>query len=133
MAIVIERDEKKRWLRARATGVLTLDELVTFIRTARSSEELRMWPMIFNGDEATTTLNDQDVDGVVDIVQQAIATTGPRAHVAVATRDDRLYRWMLLYEERCVEKGARFVRVFRQHSEAERWLEIVSDARYFRQ
>jgi hypothetical protein len=132
VAIVIERDEQKRWLRARAAGVLTLDELVTFIRTARSSDELRMWPMIFNGDEASTTLNDEDVDGVVDIVLQALATTGPRAHVAVATRDDRLYRWMLLYEERCAEKGARFMRVFRQHPDAERWLEIVSDARNFR-
>ena len=132
MAIVIERDEQKRWLRARATGVLMLDELVTFIRTARSSDELRMWPMIFIGDEASTTLNDEDVDGVVNIVLQALATTGPRAHVAVATRDDRLYRWMLLYEERCAEKGARFMRVFRQHPDAERWLEIVSDARNFR-
>ena len=132
MAIVIERDEQKRWLRARATGVLTLDELVAFIRTARSSDELRMWPMIFIGDEASTTLNDEDVDGVVNIVLQALATTGPRAHVAVATRDDRLYRWMLLYEERCAEKGARFMRVFRQHPDAERWLEIVSDARNFR-
>jgi hypothetical protein len=132
VAIAIERDEKKCWLRAQATGVLTLDELVTFIRTARSSEELRMWPMIFNGDKASTSLNDEDVDGVVDIVQQAIATTGMRAHVAVATRDDRLYRWMLLYEERCAEQGARFMRVFRQHLDAERWLEIVSDARNFR-
>ena len=132
MAIVIERDEPKRWLRARATGVLTLDELVAFIRTARSSDELRMWPMIFIGDEASTTLNDEDVDGVVTIVLQALATTGPRAHVAVATRDDRLYRWMLLYEERCAEKGARFMRVFRQHPDAKRWLEIVSDARNFR-
>ena len=132
MAIVIQRDEKKRWLRARATGVLTLDELVTFIRTARSSDELRMWPMIFNGDDATTDMKDEDVDGVVAIVQHAIATTGTRAHVAVATRDDSLFRWMLLYEARCAEKAARFMRVFRQHPDAERWLEIVSDARNFR-
>ena len=132
MAIALERDEKKCWLRAKATGVLTLDELTTFIRTARSSEELRMWPMIFNGDDATTEMNDEDVERVVDIVLQAIAMTGMRAHVAVATRDNRLYRWMLLYEERCAEKGARFMRVFRQHPDAERWLEIVSDARNFR-
>jgi hypothetical protein len=131
VAIAIERDEKKHWLRATATGVLTLDELVTFIRTARTSAELRMWPMIFNGDDATTDMKDEDVDRVVDIVQQAIAMTGMRAHVAVATRDDRLFRWMLLYEERCAEKGARFMRAFRQHPDAERWLEIVSDARNF--
>ena len=58
--------------------------------------------------------------------------TGMRAHVAVATADNRLFRWMLLYEERCAEKGARFMRVFRQHPDAERWLEIVSNARNFR-
>jgi hypothetical protein len=132
VAIAIERDEKKCWLRAKATGVLTLDELITFIRTARSSDELRMWPVIFNGDDATTDMKDEDVDRVVDIVMQAIAMTGMRAHVAVATADNRLHRWMLLYEERCAEKGARFMRVFRQHSDAERWLEIVSDARNFR-
>lgn len=132
VGIAIERDEKKCWLRATATGVLTLDELITFIRTARSSDELRMWPMIFNGDDATTEMKDEEVDRVVDIVQQAIALTGMRAHVAVATRDNRLYRWMLLYEERCAEQGARFMRVFRQHPDAERWLEIVSDARNFR-
>lgn len=132
MAIALERDEKKCWLRATATGVLTLDDLIAFIRTARSSEELRMWPMIFNGDDATTDMKDDDVDGVVDIVMQAIAMTGMRAHVAVATPDNRLYRWMLLYEERCAERGARFMRVFRQQPDAERWLEIVSDARNFR-
>ena len=132
MAIAIERDEKKCWLRVKATGMLTLDDLVTFIRTARASDELRMWPMIFNGDEASTNMKDEDVDPVVALVQQAIATTGMRAHVAVATSDNRLYRWMLLYEEKCAEKGARFMRVFRQHPDAERWLEIVSDARNFR-
>ncbi len=132
VGIAIERDEKKCWLRAKATGVLTLAELVTFIKTARSSDELRMWPMIFNGDDATTDMKDEDVDGVVAIVEHAIATTGTRAHVAVVTRDDRLFRWMLLYEERCAEKGARFMRAFRQHPDAERWLEIVSDARNFR-
>ena len=37
------------------------------IRTARSGDESRMWPMIFDGDEASTTLNDEDVDGVVNV------------------------------------------------------------------
>jgi hypothetical protein len=132
VAIAIERDEKKSWLRATSTGVLTVDDLITFIRTARSSDEFRMWPVIFNGDDATTDMKGEDVDRVVDIVMQAIAMTGMRGHVAVATGDDRLFRWMLLYEERCAERGARFMRVFRQQPEAERWLEIVSDARNFR-
>ena len=123
------RDEQKRWLRVKCVGVLTLDELLNFLRTARSSLELRMWPMMFDGDEASTDMTAEDVLSAAAVVQDAIETTGMRAHVAVATSDDRLYRWMLLYEAKCADIGARVVRVFRQHDDAERWLEIVSAAR----
>ena len=71
----------------------------------------------------------EDVDRAVAVVKHAIDTTGMRAHVAVATSDNRLYRWMLLYEARCAEIGVRLVRVFRQCDDAERWLDIVSAAR----
>ena len=123
------RDEQKRWLRVKCVGVLTLDELLNFLRTARGSVELRMWPMIFDGDEASTDMTAEDVLRAVAVVLHAIETTGMRAHVAVATSDDRLYRWMLLYEAKCADIGVRVVRVFRQHDDAERWLEIVSAAR----
>ena len=123
------RDEQKRWLRVKCVGVLTLDELFNFLRTARGSVELRMWPMIFDGDEASTDMTAEDVLRAVAVVQHAIETTGLRAHVAVATSDDRLYRWMLLYEAKCADIGVRLVRVFRQRDDAERWLEIVSAAR----
>ena len=129
MSISVERDEKRRWLVATATGVLILDELTTFISTARASQELRMWPMIFVGNDASTNMTDQDVDRAVTVVAQALAATGARAHVAVVTNDDRLYRWMLLYEAKCADIGVRLIRVFRQHDDAERWLQIVSAAR----
>jgi hypothetical protein len=129
VAITIARDERKHWLRAKAVGVLTLDDLLAFLRTARSSVELRMWPLMFDGNGASTDMTDDDVARAVAVVRHAVETTGPRAHVAVATSDDRLYRWMLLYEAKCVEIGVRLVRVFRQQDDAERWLEIVSAAR----
>jgi hypothetical protein len=129
VSISVERDERRRWLVAQATGDLTLDELSTFIRTARASEELRMWPMIFVGNDASTTMTDQDVEQAVAVVARALATTGARAHVAVVTNDDRLYRWMLLYEAKCADIGVRLIRVFRQYDDAERWLQIVSAAR----
>ena len=129
MAITIARDEGKHWLRAKAVGVLTLDDLLAFLRTARSSQELRMWPLMFDGNGASTDMTDDDVARAVAVVRHAVETTGPRAHVAVATSDDRLYRWMLLYEAKCAEIGVRLVRVFRQQDDAERWLEIVSAAR----
>ncbi len=127
--ITLTRDEGKRWLTAKAVGVLTLDELLAFLRTARSSLELRMWPLMVDGDEASTDMTDDDVARAVAVVQHAVETTGLRAHVAVATTDDRLYAWMLLYEAKCAEIGVRLIRVFRQRADAERWLEIVSAAR----
>jgi hypothetical protein len=129
VAITIARDEGKHWLRAKAVGVLTLDDLLAFLRTARSSQELRMWPLMFDGNGASTDMTDDDVARAVAVVRHVVETTGSRAHVAVATRDDRLYRWMLLYEAKCAEIGVRLVRVFRQQDDAERWLEIVSAAR----
>jgi hypothetical protein len=129
VAITLVRDEGKRWLRAKAVGVLTLDDLLAFLRTARSSVELRMWPLMFDGNGASTDMTDDDVARAVAVVRHAVETTGPRAHVAVATSDDRLHRWMLLYEAKCAEIGVRLVRVFRQQDDAERWLEIVSAAR----
>jgi hypothetical protein len=129
VAITIARDEGKHWLRAKAVGVLTLDDLLAFLRTARSSQELRMWPLMFDGNGASTDMTDDDVARAVAVVRHVVETTGPRAHVAVATSDDRLYRWMLLYEAKCAEIGVRVVRVFRQQDDAERWLEIVSAAR----
>jgi hypothetical protein len=129
VAITVKRDERKRWLRAKGSGLLTLDELLVFLRTARSSQELRMWPMMFDGNGASTDMTKEDVDRAVAVVKHAIDTTGMRAHVAVATSDNRLYHWMLLYEARCAEVGVRLVRVFRQCDDAERWLDIVSAAR----
>jgi hypothetical protein len=127
--IALERDNIRRWLRARGTGTLTIDELLTFLRTARSSHELRMWPMIFDGTAASTNMTDEDVDRAVAFVAETVTRTGPRAHVALAIDDDRLYRWMLSYETKCADAGVRIIRVFRQMPDAERWLDIVSAAR----
>lgn len=129
MSIAVVRDEKRRWLRATATDDVTLSDVLTLLRTARSGPELRMWPMIFFGDGASTRMTESDVDRAVAVVAEALATTGTRAHVAVATNDDGLYRWMLLYEAKCADVGARRIRVFRKLDDAERWLDIVSAAR----
>jgi predicted metal-dependent peptidase len=129
VSISVGRDEKRHWLVATATGVLTRDEITTFIRTARASEELRMWPMLFVANDASTNMTDEDVDQAVAVVARALATTGARAHVAIVTSDDQLYSWMLLYEAKCADIGVRLIRVFRQQDDAERWLQIVSAAR----
>jgi hypothetical protein len=127
--ITVERDNRRRWLRATGTGNLRLDELLTFLRTARAGEELRMWPMVFDGMRATTGMTEADAARAVAAVIAAVAASGPRAHVAVITNDDPLYGWMLAYETRCAAAGIRLIRVFRQMDDGERWLDIVSAAR----
>lgn len=119
----------RRWLRVSARGTLALGELTEFLHTARAGEELRMWPMIVDANDATTDMGDDDADKAAALVAQVVTTTGPRAHVAIATTDDRLFRWMLRYETQCAQRGVRIIRVFRHTGDAERWLEIVSAAR----
>ena len=129
MPITVEHDLQRKWLVATATGSITIDEVVELLQTARASVELRMWPMLFHGVSATTSMTDEDVDRAVAIVGTAIATTGARAHVALVAGDDRFYAWLLRYEIKCAEVGVRFIRVFRQRPDAEQWLAVMSAAR----
>jgi len=129
MPIEAVRDERRRWLLARATGQLSLDETTTFLRTARAKLEDRMWPMLVDARGCKTTMTEADVEPAVAIVRAAARRQERRAHVAIAADDDALYRWMLLYEAKCAAAGVRVIRIFRRVEDAERWLEIISAAR----
>ena len=131
MPIAVERDDRRRWLIATATNLMTLAEVVTVIQTARAGIDYRMWPMLVDAQAATTDMTEQDVDQAVAAVQRAVQAGGIRGHVAIAAHDDVLYARMLRYETRCAEMGVRVIRVFRQRSNAEHWLELVSAARNF--
>ena len=129
MAITVDRDDARRWLRVCADVGITIDEVLTLLRTARASTAMQMWPMLCDLRGASSRMTDADVDLAVAVVRHALATRGPRAHVAIVAADDGLYRWMLAYETKCAEAGVRTIRVFRQLPDAERWLDIVSAAR----
>src|SRR5205085_4959694 len=120
------QERRRRWLIARATGVLAIDETLNFIRTARVDVELQSWPLLFDASGGTTTMRDDDLAGAVAIVAAAIRTGQRRGHVALVADDDELYGWLLKYEMACAEVGAPIIRVFRQRPDAEHWLEIVS-------
>lgn len=127
---VVRRDETKRWIVVRASGALTLSEILDVIHTARATVQHQMWPMIVDARSATTEISENDIERAVDAVREASAR-GPRGHVSLVADDDTLYARMLLYEARCADIGIRVIRAFRQLPDAERWLEIVSAARHF--
>jgi hypothetical protein len=127
--ITVERDRQRNWLIATATGVISIEDVVHLLRTARHSVDLRMRPLLFDASAATTSMGDGDVETATAIVRDAFAATGPRGHVALVTADDRFYAWLLMYEIRCADAGIRFIRVFRQRQDAEQWLSVMSAAR----
>jgi hypothetical protein len=130
--IAVEHDERRRWIIATASGLLTLPDVVTLIQTARSSVEYRMWPMLVDAQMATTDMTEADVERAVEAVRHAARVGGPRAHVALVAHDDIVYARMLQYEMGCADIGVQVVRVFRQRPDAEHWLALLSGARNFR-
>lgn len=131
VTIALIRDEAAGWLVARATGDVTLPDVVDFIRTARSDPESRSRPLLFDARGATTPMTLAEVDEAVAAVRGVVATEGMRGHVAVVADDDRFYGWLLAYEAKCAIAGVRVIRVFRQRADAEQWLSIMAPARNF--
>ena len=132
MAIVLERDIRQRRLVAQVTGVLTLQDALHFLRTARADPQVETWPLIFDTRGATTSMTTVDVESAIAMVEEIRRTSRiPRGHVAIIADDDLMFERLLLYEARLIEIGICSVRVFRQSNDAERWLEIMHAARYF--
>jgi len=129
--IDLKRDLSHGWFVARVSGVLTIEELITFLTTARADVETRGIPLLVDATAATTSMTLADVDTAVQIVRSVVAAQGMRAHVAVFTTDDGFYRWALAYEVACMTIGVRVIRVFRQRADAEQWLTILSTAGRF--
>jgi hypothetical protein len=127
--IDLQRDDRRRWLVARITGSLSIEDLLQFLQTARASFELQTWPLLVDARGAASLLRPEDVERAVVLVRAAVERGESRAHVAVVADDDRLFDWMLVYEARCAEAGARVIRTFRNPLDAERWLEILSASR----
>ena len=130
--IALERDQHRRRLMARVTGVLTIHEALVFLRKTLADPAIETWALIFDTRGATTDMTPTDVEAVVATVDEIRRrSTIPRGHVAIIADDDLLYARMLLYETCLTDIGIRSVRAFRQADAAERWLEIMDAARYF--
>jgi hypothetical protein len=131
MPIALRHDDQRRWLMATATGSIEIDEVLTFVRTARRPIEVRTWPLIVDATGATTAMTREDVDRAAAAIQAAMASEGPRGHAALIAHDDNLFAWFLRYEARCAEMGVPLIRVFRSRTDGEEWLTLISAARYF--
>ena len=131
MPLSVVHDHESRWIRVRASGCITIDDMVNLIRTVRAQVAHRMTPMLFDATGATTDATDDDVRRAVDAVRQAIVRGGRRGHVALVADDDTFYERLLSYETACVDADVRVIRAFRLVADAERWLQIVSAARHF--
>ena len=130
MPIAVERDLSRGWIRARANGTLSIDDVLSFIKTVRAPIQMRMWPLLFDARSCRTSMTQADVDRMVDLVRTVVNDQHQqRAHVALVADDDGLFGRLLEYETRCAALGVRVIRVFRQHDDAQRWLDIVSSAR----
>jgi len=128
--IAVDRDLSRGWIRARATGTLSIDDVLSFITTVRAPIQMRMWPLVFDARSCRTSMTPADVDRMVDVVRSVVNDQHQqRAHVALVADDDVLFGRLLEYETRCAALGVRVIRVFRQYEDAERWLVIVSSAR----
>jgi hypothetical protein len=132
MPIAVTHDKRQRRLDARATGVLTLDEILSFIRTARAPVEYRDCPLLFDARGATIHESAENVEPVIHEIQSAAAREhGVRSHVAVVADDDALFRFCLAYEARLIAAGLPVVRVFRERTDAEQWLTTMANTRRF--
>jgi alkanesulfonate monooxygenase SsuD/methylene tetrahydromethanopterin reductase-like flavin-dependent oxidoreductase (luciferase family) len=130
--MMVERDPRRGWFVVRASGPLQVEEMLQIIGSVRATVEQRMVPMLFDARESSGSLTDVEVDRAVAAVQAAVRRDGSRGHLAIVADDDDVYETLLRYETRCADIGVRIIRVFRQLSDAEQWLGIVSAARNLR-
>jgi hypothetical protein len=130
--ITLSEVRPRGWLVATASGCLTLEEVLAFLQSARAGNDRRMMPLLFDARGATTDISEAEVAQAVEAVRQVSQRQGDRGHVAIVADDNLLFRRMLFYETSCAAAGVRTIRVFRQRSDAECWLEAVSAARHYR-
>jgi hypothetical protein len=130
VTIATVADPATGWLVARATGPLLLADVIDFVRDARADVESRRRPLLFDARGATTTMTAEDAAAAATALD-AVAADGMRGHVALIADEDRLYGWLLEYEARCAAAGIRVIRVFRQRTDAEQWLGIMTATRNF--
>ena len=128
VAIDLCLDVRRKWLFARAHGSLSIEETITFIRTARAKIERRMWPLLFDARACRTYMTVDDINKAVEAVREAARRGQQRGHVAFVADDELLYERFHLYETECADIGVGVRRAFRRLEDAGRWLQTMAAA-----
>ncbi len=121
MPISIQVEDERRRMIATATGVLDLDQLVTFIRTQRVGAR-QTYSLLFDMRLATVTFTGDDIRQLADEVGARHKRGGRRAPGAIVTETDLAVGLMRMYELLVESDGVDYVGVFRSLEEADAFL-----------
>jgi hypothetical protein len=121
MPISLMPTDAETRLTAVGTGNITLNDLKTFVASARTGEQ-RRFPLLLDLSQATTDMHSSDVQNFASLLAQHTKQTGRRGRVAVFAFTDEFYGVLRMLMSYCEIVGIDHVAVFRSRSEAEAWL-----------
>jgi hypothetical protein len=107
---------------AAGTGIITLNDLKTFVATFRTVEQRRI-PLLLDLSEATTDMRTSDVRNFASLLAEHTKQTGARGRIAVFAPSDEFYGVLRMLMSYCEMVGVDHVSVFRSRSEADAWLD----------
>jgi hypothetical protein len=122
MPISLMPTDAETRLTAEGTGNLTLNDLKTFVASARSGESRRL-PLLLDLSQATTDMQTSGVQNFASLLAQHTKQTGRRGRVAVFVPSDEFYGVLRMLITFCEIVGVDHVSVFRTRSEADAWLD----------
>jgi hypothetical protein len=114
-------DHERKRIYARATGVVTFDELLAHMR-AEAGTPAASYPEIFDCTDSTTNIDSADVRVLVGHRKRIAEVQEPAAAAIVATND--LFFGMFRVFDTLTDE-VRPIRVFRSVDEAGKWLDSL--------
>ncbi len=121
MPISIQLEDERRRMIATATGVVSLEQLVTFIRTQRVGAR-QAYALLFDMRVATVAFTGDEIRQLADEVGARHKRGERRAPVAIVTEGDLAFGLGRMYESLVESEGVNYIGVFRSLEEADAFL-----------
>jgi hypothetical protein len=116
-------NEEKKWLYSRATGLVTFDDFVAHMR-AEFGRPSASYPEIFDCTGATTDLTAADIRLLVKS-REHIANVQEAGPVAIVAPTDLFFGLFRIFD--LMTEAIRPIRIFRNSTDAEAWLDSLAD------